>query len=346
MRKFSLLAAFAAFSLGTNLSLADTVVTKDGSKFVGKITQLNATEIVLKTTAAGDVKIKIAEIVSLATDAPVNVRLSNGSVALGPASMGAPGTLVINTAKGPVTTGMDKITQTWAAGAKDPDLVKLEHHWHYEAGLDITGKTGNSEQLGTSFSFRATCKSSYDTLQLYTGYDRQVTDGAKSTDQGRLGSDYQNNFLGRFSWYARDELGFNYISAINFYNTAAAGLGYYVVKNKADSLTFRAGLGHRYEDYSTAGARNLNALTLDLGLINDLTLKTWSMHNLITYTPSVDNFSTYRIYHESYIQLPTVNPHWKFRVGVSNDYYNPLPDGAAKGRRLDTTYFARLILTW
>ena len=346
MKKFSMLAAFAAFSLGTSLSFADTVVTKDGSKLVGKITQLNGANIVLKTNAAGDVKIKTAEVVSLATDAPMNVRLGNGAVALGAASMGAPGTLVINTAQGPVTTGMDKVTQTWAAGAKDPELVKLEHHWNYEAGMDITGKAGNSEQFGTSLSFRATCKSSYDVLQLYTGYDRQVTDGAKSTDQGRLGADYQNNFSGRFSWYARDELGFNHIKAINLYNTAAAGLGYYVVKTKADSLTFRAGLAHRYEGYSTAGAGSLNALALDIGLINDLTMKTWSMHNLITYTPSVNDFTTYRFYHESYIQLPLASPRWKFRVGVSNDYHSPPPEGAAKGRRLDTTYFARLILTW
>ena len=337
-------AAIAAVFLATSLSFADTVETKNGSKFTGKIKQIDADNVTLATDFAGDIKIKKDGIVALTTDAPMNVRLNDGTVALGAASMSAPGTLVIITTKGPVNVNMGSITQTWDAGAKDPEVAKRERHWSYEAGLNIAGRTGNSEQFGTSISFRATLKSSFDTLLLYTGYDRQVTDGNKSADQGRLGADYQNNFSGRYSWYARDELGFDRIKSIDLYNTAAAGLGYDLIKTKEDKLTFRAGVAHRYESYTTPGAERLSAVALDFALMNDLTMKGWSMHNLIRYMPSVNDFSTYYFYHESSIELPMANPHWKFRVGVANDYHTPLPIGTTE--RLDTTYFARLILTW
>jgi len=336
--------ALAVFSLATCLSLADTVQTRDGSRFTGKITQIDGASVVLNTGFAGDIKIKTGEVVSLSTDAPVNVRLADGTVATGAASMSAPGTLVIAAAGGPVSIDTGKIKQSWAADAKDPEVAKLERQWSYEAGLDVSGKDGNHSQTGVSVSFRATRKSSVDTLLLYAGYDRQVTNGNKSADQARAGADYRNNFSGRFSWYARDELGFDRVKFIDFYNTAAAGLGYDIIKCAKQGLTFRTGLAHRYEKYSAAGAGSLSTLAIDFGLAHNLTMKHWSMNNLVTYTPSVDNFNTYRVYHESSIELPMASPRWKFRVGVSNDYHSPIPVGAT--RRLDTTYFARLILSW
>jgi len=362
MKKFSMFAAFAAFSLGTSLSFADTVATKDGSKLVGKITQIDGKNVVLKTDAAGDVKIKIANIVSLSTDAPINVRQNDGAVAQGTAAMRDPGAIVLITAKGPVNVNMGNISETWAAGAKDPEVVKRERHWKYEAGMDITGKSGNTTQIGTSLTFRATLQSSFDTLQLFTAYNRQVTnknDGngdVTSIDLFRAGADYQDNFLGHFSWYVRDEGGFDHTRNVRFYNYGAAGFGYDMVKTKVDTLTFRVGLSYRYENYksSTPPSPNLSALGPDFALIHTLTMKTWKMVNRLGYTPAFNDFlGNYQIAHESYVELPLANPHWKFRVGMANNY-NSLPPfstvsnivPAPRLKRLDTTYYARLLLTW
>lgn len=346
------ISAFAAVFLAASFSFADTVETKSGSKLTGKITQIDGDNVTISSNFGGDIKIKKTEIVSLTTDAPMNVRLNDGTVALGAASMSAPGTLVLATDKGSVTTSLDKVAQTWAADAKDPEVAKLERHWNFEASLDIAGKNGNTKQFGTSVAFRATLKSSIDALRLYAGYDRQETDNydgngtVKSADQGRLGADYQNNFSGRYSWYARDELGFDRIKAIDFYNNAAAGLGYDVVKTAKDTLTFRAGVAHRYEKYVPPGG-SLSTLALDFTLINELRMGAWKMNNLIRYQPSVDDFmNTYWLYHESSLEIPLSSPRWKFRVGIANDYRTPVPVGAANRKRLDTTYFARLVLTW
>ncbi len=342
-------AFFGAAILATGTLLADTVETKSGSRITGKVSRIDASTIVISTDFGGDVKIKQSEIASLTTDTPINVRLADGRVATGTIG-GSPNAVTINSAGGPVSASLGDVKESWAIDAKDPEVAARERKWSFEAGTDVTGKTGNSEQIGTSFSFRATLASSFDKLLLYTGYDRQVTDGQKSADQFRAGGDYQRNFSPRFSWYARDEAGFDRVKDIDLYNTAAAGLGYDIIKSAIDTLTFRAGVAHRYENYGTnydlLGNKiidDLSEVGLDLGLVNQLTMKTWSMVNRITYTPAFSDFGVYRIYHESYIELPMASPRWKFRVGISNDYNShPVPGT----ERLDTTYFARLLLTW
>ncbi|MDR1010239.1 MAG: DUF481 domain-containing protein [Opitutaceae bacterium] len=332
---------------------ADVVETKNGSRITGKVSQIDAGAVVIATDYAGDIKIKQSEIASITTDTPINARLADGRVLNGSiASTAAPGEIVLSGPAGATTTArLGDFKETWAPGAKDPELVRRERKWSFEASMDVAGKTGNSEQIGTSFSLRATLASSFDKLQLHTGYDRQITDAEKSAELFRLGADYQRNFSARFSWYARDETGFDRVKDISLYNTAAAGFGHDVIKNEIATLTFRAGLSHRYENYGTnhdpiTGAKIIDDLSepgIDLGLNNQLTMKTWSVVNRITCTPAFNDFGLYRIYHESYIELPLASPRWKFRVGVSNDYNSRPVPGVG---RLDTTYFARLLLTW
>lgn len=343
-KKISTLLCGALFASGA--LFADVIDIRNGSRLTGTVTHIDSSTVVINTDFAGDIKVKQSEIASITTDAPVNVRLSDGRVLTGVISGASPSAVTISGAGSAVAVNLSEAKESWAIDAKDPEVAKRERKWSFEAGMDVSGKTGNSEQLGTNFSFRATLASSFDTLQLYTAYDRQITDKTKSADQFRIGGDYQRHFSERFSWYARDEAGFDRVKNVDLYNNAAAGIGYDVVRTKIDTLTFRAGLSHRYERYGTvAGVPAIDDLSefgLDLGLINQLTMKNWSMTNRITYMPAFSDFGMYRIFHESFIELPMASPRWKFRVGVSNDY-NSHP---ASAERLDTTYFARLLMTW
>ena len=232
---------------------------------------------------------------------------------------------------------------SWSAGDKDPQLVAQEPHWSYEATADIAGKTGNSEQLGTSAAFRAVRKHLRDTLQFYTGYDRQVTDGVKSADQFKAGLDYQNNFAGRNSWYVRDEGGFDRVKDVELYNVAAAGFGYDFIKAPKHALTGRAGLSFRYEGYANPATVDVKSLGLDIGLNHELEMKNSKLVNRLSYVPSFEDFSNYRFVHESFYEIPLTNPAWKLRMGVNNDY-NSRPGAGIQ--KLDTTYFTRLVLLW
>ncbi len=336
------LAATAAVALAAQ-AFADVVETKNGARIVGKIVAISAGAIAVDTDYAGALTIKQSEVVSFTTDQPISVRLASGTRIDGKVGAAPDGTLQVVGADGTISTSVGKVAATWVAGGKDPDIAALERHWGYEAAVDIAGKTGNSEQLGTSASVRAKLKTAQDTLQFYGAYNRQVSDKVKSADQFKAGVDYQNNFHGQLSWYARDEGGFDRIKDIELYNVAAFGLGYDVIKKPKQILTTRAGLSYRYEGYKNPATTNVSSAGLDFGLAHELTFDNSKLVNRISLVPTFEDFANFRLTHESFYEIPLVAPFWKLRLGVSNDYNSKPGPGVDK---LDTMYFTRLVLTW
>ena len=67
------------------------------------------------------------------------------------------------------------------------------------------------------------------------------------------------------------------------------------------------------------------------------------MENDLTYVPSIDDFSVYRVVHDSGIVIPIgTGENWSMRMGVKNEY-NSQP---AAPEKLDTTYYSRMIYSW
>ncbi len=346
MNKLQLLRAVllsAILIAGASRLPADVVETKDGARIVGKIVRIADGAIAVETSYAGLLAVKQSEVTSFTTDAPVSVRLDTGTRLDGRVSSAQPGSLQIAGADGSLTTTVERIAASWTAGEKDPAITALERHWSYEAAIDVTGKTGNREQLGTAAALRATLKTPEDTLQFYTAYDRQMVDGTKSADQFKAGVDYQNNFSGRLSWYARDEGGFDRIKDIELYNVAAAGLGYDAIKRDKQLLTLRAGFSFRYEGYRNPLIEDVKSAGLDFGLAHELTMENSKIVNRLSFVPTFEDFANYRFTHESFYEVPLAIPSWKLRLGVSNDF-NSMPGPGVE--KLDTAYFARLVLNW
>lgn len=339
-------ALVAALLLLAGRLSADVVETKSGARIVGTITKIEGGTVAMKTDYAGDLAIKQSEVVAISTDGPVSVRLASGTTLAGKITT-QDGAVKIAGADGELSTKVEKVATTWAVGSEDPQVTELkkasERHWAYEVALDVTGKTGNKEQIGTAVSAKAEMKTARDTLGFYTAYDRQVVDKTKSADQFKAGVDYQNNFAGRTSWYVRDEGGFDRVKEIDVYDIAAAGLGYDFIKKPEHTLTGRAGLSFRYEDYTNPTQTNLKSTGLDIGFKHEWTFANSKLVNTIDFVPSFDDFSNFRLAHETSYELPLVAPFWKLRVGIANDYNSKPGPGIEK---LDTTYFTRLVLTW
>jgi hypothetical protein len=320
--------------------LADTVDIKNGARIVGKITKIDAGSVVVDTDYAGTITIKQSQVTALSTDAPVAVRLASGTRFDGRMTAGAGGAIQIAGSDGTISTTVDKVAASWAAGAVDP---LVDRHWTYEASVDISGKTGNKEQVGSAADFRAALKTTQDLLVFYANYNRQIVDGTKAADQLKVGIDYSNNFAGRYSWYARDEGGFDRVKDIELYNIAAAGLGFDIIKEPKRTMTGRVGLSFRYEGYKSPLAADVKSAGLDIGLNNDMEFGNSKLVTRIAYIPAFEDFGNYRLTHETYYQIPLAHPAWKLRLGVSNDYNSQPP---ARVEKLDTAYFTRLVLSW
>jgi len=334
--------AFGIVAVGAIRLAADVVETKSGARIVGKVTKIDGGTVSVSTDYAGTIAIKQSEVAAINTDAAVAVRLASGTRIDGKVS-GSAGAVQIASADGSVNTTVDKVAASWAAGGKDPAVAALERGWAYEAAVDIAGKSGNKSQLGTAAGVRATLAGVHDTLVFYTNYDRQVTDGRKSADQFKAGADYQSNFAGQKSWYLRNEGGFDRIKDIQFYDVAAFGLGFDFIKAPKQTLTGRLGLSFRNENYKSPATADVNAAGMDFGLNHSLKFETAALVNRLTVVPSFNDFSNFRLTHESFLELPTANPNWKLRLGVNNDYNSKPGKGVDK---MDTGYFTRLVLNW
>jgi uncharacterized protein DUF481 len=338
LAQLSVVALASLFSLAR----ADVVETKDGSRLVGKVTKIDGGAVSIATAYAGAIVVKQSEVASISTDAPVAVRLASGTRIDGKIS-GEGGALQVVGADGTITTTVAKVAASWPAGGKDPEIAVLERGWAYEATLDVSGKRGNKSQLGTDAAVRATLAGLNDKLAFYGDYDRQVTDGTKSADQFKAGVDYQSNFAGKNSWYVRDEGGFDRIKDIQFYDVAAAGYGFDLVKRPKQLLTSRLGLSFTNENFRNPLTPDVNAAGLDVGLSHTVTFTDSSLVTRISYVPTFNDFGNYRLTQESFYELPLANPAWKMRFGLSNDYTSQPGTGIKK---LDTSYFTRMVLDW
>lgn len=321
---------------------ADVIETKDGTHLVGHITKIADGKVYIDTEFAGPIAVIQTHIVRLETDGPVAVRLLNGQRYDGRLS-GTNGTEQVVLAAGPVTANIPEIAASWEAGAPDPALVKPHYHWKLEAGVDVTGKSGTHNQLGTAYGVTATLARLKDTLVLTTNYNRQITDGLKSADQFKAGADYTDNYSDRNSWYARDEGGFDRIKDLSEYDTAAVGLGYDFVKRIRQTLTARVGVAYRYEDYSSPDTPNIHSSALDLGLNHTVRFDNSLLTTRLAIVPAFNDFANVRITHETDYDIPLANSAWKVRLGFSNDYSSKPGDDVKK---FDTTYFGRLIVSW
>jgi hypothetical protein len=322
---------------------ADVLQTTNGARIVGKIKSIHGGVICVSTDYAGDINVKQNLVTSITTDVPVAVRTAGGARLVGIVTPVPGGGVMVTSPTASLDTPVDKIAAWWGVGEEDPDIVAARRKWSFEAGVDINGQSGTNNQLSTDYSFKAALTGPNDLLKLYTDYNRQETDGEVSSDQFKAGVDYSDNFATLESWYVRDEAGFDRVNDILFYDIAASGVGYDFIKRDDETLTGRVGLSYRYDEYSGVNAGILSQPGADVGLLYTRKFKTSLLADTISFDPTFADPSVYIINHEVRYDIPLLSPFWKLSLGMSNNYNSRPVDGVDK---LDTLYFARLVLTW
>ena len=324
-------------------TLADVIETNDAARLVGTVKGINDGKITLSTSYAGDIQVAQSEVAKLTMDSALAIRLEDGTTVEGTIAPTSDGAITIDGGASRVQAPVTDVAATWAVGGTDPAIIALQRKWAYEASLDVTGKSGNSENFGSAVAFAAVLDGKDDRLGFYTAYNRQESAGLKSADQFKAGVDYSNKFNSSNSWYVRNEAGFDRIKAIDFYDVAGAGFGYTFATKAHQSLTFRGGLSFRHETYSPVGSSDLSSVGLDFGLAHSYKWDNMKMTNSFTFVPSFEDFADYRVTHDSHLEMPLKSGPWKIRLGVSNDFRSEPQAGFDE---LDTTWYTRMVLSW
>ena len=346
----SLYCLVTALPIGAPAVLADTVETKDGARLVGKITGITENTIALETVYAGSLRIKKAEVVGFSTEDPLVIRLASGTTMSGKVTHSGGSRMEIAGSDGVLTTEMPKIAASWALEGEDSAVIKMRDEledkrrkWSYEVGLDITGKSGNSEESGTAARMRATLAGPDDSLGLYLSYDQAEKNGGKTSNEIIAGATYDSFFKEKLGWFVRSEIESDEFEDVDIRVTVAGGLSYRFINQEKHTLGMRAGFGYRFEGLENGN--NIEAPSLDLGLKHFYQFNKFGrVTTVIKFIPSVEDFSDFRLSQDTGFEFPLgAGGSWKLRMGISN-FFNNNP---APGREeLDTTYYSRLIFSW
>lgn len=323
----------------------------DGSRLEGELLEIHEGTVRIATAFAGELSIPLEQVVNLSTEEVMQLRTGSGEVLVGPVQ-GSGGQLAVESSSGRSQTSLAEVEAAWQAGERDPAVVAREaeladqlRSWQFRIGADVSGSDGNTEEFGSSLQVSATLEGPSDRLNFYGNYTYAETNGVRSSDEQKGGVRYTNYFTERWGWFVRQELERDTFEGVDFRSTSAAGISHKIIEQERLKLEGTAGLSYRYEDYSDDTSEADGFPGLDFGLDLDWQFADWGKWvSSLSYIPSVDDFGDYLIEHESGVDIPLgTSDFWVMRFGLSHQY-NSEPDGGRD--ELDTTYFARLILTW
>ncbi|HWA26760.1 MAG TPA: DUF481 domain-containing protein [Lacunisphaera sp.] len=342
----TLTAAVLAMAVAT-AALADRIELSDGSIINGKLLSAEAGKLKVETAFAGTIDISQSAVKTFSTDEVVNVGLAGGSTAVGKVSGSGDG-IRVAASTGDVRTATTGVEAVWRPGDDSPATKKVKaeaaalvRKWAYEASAAITGRTGPSEKLNAAVGFKATLAGPSDKLIFALAAEQAEDNGVKTAERQFGGVDYSAFQPSGNGWYVRTSLEKDEIKGLDLRSLSAFGFSRKVLKKDYQDLELRLGASYLYETY-LAGS-DFESPGLDVTILHSYKFTYAKLNNMLTYTPTFEDFANYRINHESSLELPIVAARWRVKLGLNNQYQSKPPGGVD---RLDTTYFTSLILNW
>ena len=347
--------AMGALAMLLNLApaMGDVVFTSDGSRIVGRIEQVADGRLIITTEIAGQLDIDTAKVTAIDVDRPVNVQFASGDRLVGTIESqdGLPGG-VMHTALGAITIDTGGITALWPEGAEDPAVVamrrqgeeekeRLRPKWSVTLEAGGVMKEGNTDTLDARGRFDVKRRTSDELLEFFLAADYSEQKDQRTRNEYRGGIRYENSVTPRNYWYTRIQLEFDEFEDLDLRSTAAAGTGYYWLKQPEKELKTSLGIGYRHESFDSG--TTTDAAVLDLGLNYDVDLASWAQFTHASiYSPDIEELGDYRLAFDTAIVFPLKHEEWKLKVGMRNEYNSTPPRGI---ERLDNTWYANVVLT-
>jgi len=245
------LSALVVVALAASPAFGDTVKLKNGDVLTGKVVSVLGGKVVLLTDAAGEIKIDVAQVESLSTDAPITVALPGGATFSGKAAMGAGGNITVEgEGVGPQSVAL--------ATAEINKPAKPPREWTGSIVGAATFTRGNTYTNTVSIDVDAENRGEIDRLTFLAFYragrQKDQATGITSTSERRvgLGLKYDYFFAEKAYWYANINAEKNAVAAIDLRFVAGAGVGWQFIEDDSTKLSAEAGASWFVENYSDA----------------------------------------------------------------------------------------------
>jgi putative salt-induced outer membrane protein len=322
-----LLAALFASSL-----LADTVTLKNGDRITGKILKTDGKVVLVKTDYAGEVKIDLAAIVSLASDAPLNVVLKSGEHSRGKVSVAGDAVQVEGGPRVKVAdvTAIrdDDAEKAWQRDDERQHHPKLLDFWAGSISFGLAEASGNSNATTFNTSAGVAREAGKNKMTLYFSqlYATQSTTAPYGETANRIGGGFRldRDVSGKIFAFGTTDYDYDKFLGLDLRSVFGGGLGYHAWKSSRGHLDFGGGAVYNHEKYTTGENRNsaesLATEEFDIKLLSRLNV----IERLQLY-PNMTNTGQFRLNFDTTASVPIYKfLEWNFGV---NDRYqtDPLP---------------------
>ncbi len=245
--------SFVVFACGAGTALADTVKLKNGDTITGKVVTILDGKVTLKTDAAGEVKIDLAQVETLSTDESIMIDLANGTRFSGKAVAAAAGAFTVETE----SLGTQTVAFSALSAVNKPE--ESPRAWTGTIVGSATMTRGNTYTQTGALDINAVNRGEIDRLTFGGWYraarNKDPGTGVTSTTERRLGAElkYDYFFSGSQAYgYGNTLAEKNAIAALDLRFVAGVGGGYQFVENDRTHFGAEGGISWFSENYSNA----------------------------------------------------------------------------------------------
>lgn len=233
-----LAAALASFSAAH----ADQVTMANGDRLTGTVLHKGSENLVLRTTYAGDVRLRWAEVAAVETDAPVSVMLDDNTLArirLRPPAADDPPDLVPGLAR------VRYINPT-------PEESGVGYHTSGRAGFSLSRTRGNSSNDFSHGDGELVLRARTHRITLGGEGNHGRDNGVASAYNWRAGSRFDKFYKPKEFVYAQVSLENDRYKDIRLRGIAGGGYGYQLFEDDVSRLSLRGGLSYVDVNYISA----------------------------------------------------------------------------------------------
>lgn len=227
---------------------ADWVELDNGDRLSGRIVSLADGVLRLDTAYAGLLALPRERIRAVRTDAPVRVRLADGTEFDGLVQTETPGTVRIRIGELAETGALPLHLMTAINPPRQSDATQVTVR--LSAGGSVA--SGNTDARSLHLSGEAVARNSVQRVTLDAAINEAEQDGAQTASNARLGLKYDHFVSPQAYLYVNSRFEHDGEADLDLRSALGVGAGWQVFDDKTRALALEGGLSYVNEDYGSA----------------------------------------------------------------------------------------------
>jgi putative salt-induced outer membrane protein YdiY len=275
-------------------SFADEVYLKNGDRLSGQIVRVTDSKLVLKSQAAGEVTVNLADVKTFSSEQPLEIHLKDGTVLNQPAAAAEPNEFALKTGE-PLKAQTFSLAQV--ASINPPAAPKPK--WTGSLSAAVSATSGNTKTSSITGSVNLTRRSEKDRTIFEADIakshqtNRTTGEGETTEDWWRILAQYDYFFTKKLFGFGNFRYEKDGIALLERRVVVGGGAGYQWIESDKLAFSTNLGIASLFEKYENAPETS-NELTLQAGYRFNWELwKNTRFINELTYYPSFDDISDY-----------------------------------------------------